>query len=300
MKKVLVIGGTRFFGKHLVFDLVKKGYEVSIATRGITQDPFEDKVNHIHFDRKDEVSIISNLSKQHFDIIYDNLAYSSNDIEILLSHVSCDKYVVVSSLSVYDSFEGVLKEKDFDPYYYPYENIKSDPDKYAGGKRLMEASVVQRFPQVNAIIVRLPFVVGIDNYTKRLYKYIDCYVNKKALFIDNLDNKLGLIDSKEAGEFLSYLGDEQTFEGIINGASDGSISLNEILSLISYESKEEINRNIEALFMNSEAEEAPYNGAGSYEVDISVAKAIGYSFTSTVEWMKPLVDAYVEEAKVNK
>ncbi len=38
VKRVLVLGGTRFFGKHLVAALLQAGYDVTIATRGITED----------------------------------------------------------------------------------------------------------------------------------------------------------------------------------------------------------------------------------------------------------------------
>lgn len=37
LKKVLVLGGTRFFGKHLVETLLQDGHDVTIATRGITE-----------------------------------------------------------------------------------------------------------------------------------------------------------------------------------------------------------------------------------------------------------------------
>ena len=40
--KILVLGGTRFFGIHMVNDLIEKGHEVTLATRGITPDYFED------------------------------------------------------------------------------------------------------------------------------------------------------------------------------------------------------------------------------------------------------------------
>jgi len=40
--KILVLGGTRFFGIHMVNDLIEKGHEVTIATRGITPDYFGD------------------------------------------------------------------------------------------------------------------------------------------------------------------------------------------------------------------------------------------------------------------
>lgn len=42
--KILVIGGTKFFGIHMVNELLEKGHEVTIATRGLSSDEFGDKV----------------------------------------------------------------------------------------------------------------------------------------------------------------------------------------------------------------------------------------------------------------
>lgn len=47
--KVLVLGGTRFFGIHMVKDLINKGYDITIATRGKTMDEFGDAVSRIIF-----------------------------------------------------------------------------------------------------------------------------------------------------------------------------------------------------------------------------------------------------------
>ena len=108
--KVLVLGGTRFFGIHLVDELLKSNCDVTIATRGLTSDTFENKIKRIILDRHDELSIINNLSDKYFDVIYDNLAYCSNDIEILLPHIHCGKYIVTSSTSVYNPLKGDVKE----------------------------------------------------------------------------------------------------------------------------------------------------------------------------------------------
>lgn len=51
MKRVLVLGGTRFFGKKLVELLFNSGYEVTILTRGNLENPFGNKVQHIVADR---------------------------------------------------------------------------------------------------------------------------------------------------------------------------------------------------------------------------------------------------------
>ncbi len=48
---MLVLGGTRFTGKHLVNDLLKKNHRVTIATRGIAKDDFGNRVERIVTDR---------------------------------------------------------------------------------------------------------------------------------------------------------------------------------------------------------------------------------------------------------
>ena len=47
--KILVIGGTRFFGIHMVKELLDRGHDITIATRGLTPDNFGDKVKRIVF-----------------------------------------------------------------------------------------------------------------------------------------------------------------------------------------------------------------------------------------------------------
>lgn len=41
---ILVIGGTRFFGIHMVNELLTAGYDVTIATRGKASDSFGDQL----------------------------------------------------------------------------------------------------------------------------------------------------------------------------------------------------------------------------------------------------------------
>ena len=47
--KILVIGGTRYFGIHMVNKLLEQGHAVTIATRGKTPDSYGDKVERITF-----------------------------------------------------------------------------------------------------------------------------------------------------------------------------------------------------------------------------------------------------------
>lgn len=57
MKSALVLGGTRFFGKNLVQTLLEKGVDVTIATRGQSQNPFGAHVKQLYADRYDRLSL---------------------------------------------------------------------------------------------------------------------------------------------------------------------------------------------------------------------------------------------------
>ena len=78
--KILVIGGTRYFGIHMVNKLLEQGHEVTIATRGKTPDSYGDKVERITIQRTNEESMREALQGKHFDVVIDKIAYCSNDI----------------------------------------------------------------------------------------------------------------------------------------------------------------------------------------------------------------------------
>ena len=80
--KLLVLGGTRFLGIHMVNSLLKKGHNVTIATRGKTKDIFGQKVERVIIERTSPDSLKEVLSKRYFDVVCDNLAYCSNDVKL--------------------------------------------------------------------------------------------------------------------------------------------------------------------------------------------------------------------------
>ena len=49
--KVLVIGGTRFIGTHLVYQLIEMGHEVTVFNRGQIATELPEEANWIKGDR---------------------------------------------------------------------------------------------------------------------------------------------------------------------------------------------------------------------------------------------------------
>lgn len=283
---ILVVGGTRFMGKHLVNELLIKSHNVTIATRGMSQDSFSNNINRIKMDRLSEQSIKDNLCGKHYDVVYDSLAYCSNDIKILLNNISCKKYIIISTTAVYDKHIDTI-ETDFNPLTktliwcsrgdFPYDEIK----------RQAECALFQKYSNIPSVAVRFPFVIGVDDYTKRLYFYVDHIINKKPMFIDNFDRQMGFIRSDEAGKFLAFFADNK-FTGAINGSSKDTISIKDIAKYVKTKTGCEVK-------LAADGEKAPYNGEPEYSINTDKANSLGYKFTPSKEWIYNLIDEYIKE-----
>ena len=287
---ILVIGGTRFFGIHMVKELLAMGHDVTIATRGNAIDPFAERVKRIQIDRTNIESMRKAFAGWHFDVVFDNIAYASNDIKNAMETLDFDKYIYMSTTAVYEPKHMNTKEEDFDPLYkklgwcgrfdYPYDETK----------RQAECALCQEYADKNWIAVRYPFVIGEDDYTKRLKFYIEHTMREIPMHIDNVDAQMGFIRSDEAGKFLAFLADKE-FKGAVNGSNAGTISLREILDYV-----EKITG--KKAVLDDNGEDAPYNGEPAYSINTEKAQQLGFAFSELNDWIYDLVEHYIREVKV--
>lgn len=285
--KILVIGGTKFFGIHMVNALLSKGHDVTIATRGKAADPFGDKVRRIFLERTEEESVQRALQGTHYDVVIDKIAYCSNDIKYVMDVVDCDTYIYMSSTAIYDPKHMQTVEEDFDGMGGELIWCDRKDFSYEKVKRQAEYTLWQQYPDRKWIAIRYPFVIGEDDYTKRLLFYVEHTMKSIPMNIDNVDCKMGFIRSEEAGEFMAFLVDTDV-DGAFNGASDGTISLREIIEYV------ERKTGLKAV-MDETGEDAPYNGEPEYSICTDKAKALGYEFSQLKDWIYELLDYYIQE-----
>lgn len=285
--KILVIGGTKFFGIHMVNALLSKGHDVTIATRGKAADPFGDKVRRIFLERTEEESVQRALQGTHYDVVIDKIAYCSNDIKYVMDVVDCDTYIYMSSTAIYDPKHMQTVEEDFDGMGGELIWCDRKDFSYEKVKRQAEYTLWQQYPDRKWIAIRYPFVIGEDDYTKRLLFYVEHTMKSIPMHIDNVDCKMGFIRSEEAGEFMAFLVDKDV-DGAFNGASDGTISLREIIEYV------ERKTGLKAV-MDETGEDAPYNGEPEYSICTDKAKALGYEFSQLKDWIYELLDYYIQE-----
>lgn len=285
--EVLVLGGTRFFGIHLVYELLEKGHQVTIATRGRTKDKFGDSVKRITVERTNSNSLLNAFEGKYYDVVCDNLAYCSNDVKNILDNVKCKRYIMVSSTAVYNKHFDT-KEDEFDPFIKRLKWCSREDFFYDEIKRQAECALVQKYSSQNSVIVRYPFVIGEDDYTKRLYFYVEHIVKKVPMFVDNAEKQLGFIRSDEAGKLLAFLV-EKEFHGAINGSSYETIAINEIITYV------ENKTGVKATYSLG-GEIAPYNGVDDYSINTELATRLGFGFSTLNDWIYDLLDKYIKIA----
>lgn len=291
--KILVLGGTRFFGIPMVQSLLEHQHEITLATRGRTPDPFGDKVSRLQLNRQDEKSIETALAGKAYDVVIDKTSYCSNDVKRLLTHLECNKYLQMSSASVYENLREDTPEEDFVPEKYSLKWMERDVNDYAEGKRQAECACFQNYAIPQAITVRFPVVMGRNDYTGRLRFYIEHVLNEKPMKIDDLDSKISFIEENEAGRFLTYLAEiSNDIKGPINGCSDKSVQISKILHFIE-------DKTGKKAIISETGDEAPYNGYSDYStLSTQKAKKIGFEFRDCNDWLYDLLTFELQKNKM--
>lgn len=284
--KILVLGGTRFFGIPMVRELIRLGHEVTIATRQRTEDHFGDSVKRIQVERTDACEMKRVFRRKEFDVVYDKIAYCSNDIKGALEAISCKKYIYMSSTSVYEPKRPDTKEEDFDADHKELVWCDRTDFPYAEIKRQGECALWQQYSNKNWIAVRYPFVIGKDDYTERLKFYVEHVKKSLPMQIDNPDVQMGFIGSEEAGKFMAFLA-EKDFQGAINGSSHGTISLREIMEYVEKKTGKKA-------IIDTVGDIAPYNGEPEYSINTEKAEKLGFQFSNLKDWIYELLDYYIE------
>lgn len=167
--RILVVGGTRFIGRHVVEQSLERGHEVTIFHRGRTgRDLFRD-TPHVEHRTGDRDADLEALSEGEWDATVDTCAYLPEQVHRLADALEGrgGRYLFVSSVSAYRTpvraeftEEAPLAELD-DP-----STREVTDATYGGLKALCERASTDRFGP-STLLVRPTYVVGPDDYTWR-------------------------------------------------------------------------------------------------------------------------------------
>jgi Nucleoside-diphosphate-sugar epimerases len=178
MSRALVIGGTRFIGRHLVTELLDGGYEVTLLNRGNHDNPFADHpgVEQFRGDRTSGATLDEASETVEPSLVVDCVAYYPGEVRMATRAFSnVDAYVYISSGSAYGpdhipkregetALEPCSDEQAVDDSHATY-----GPRKAEGDRAVFEAAEAG----VRAMSVRPTIVYGQHDYTGRFNYWVD-------------------------------------------------------------------------------------------------------------------------------
>jgi nucleoside-diphosphate-sugar epimerase len=286
--KCIVFGGTRFFGKKLVKNLVDSGHDVAIVTRGLTSDEFGSRIRRITADRSSKESLKSQLGSEKWDVAFDQIGYSPDDALTLVNILDgrVGRLIFTSSQSVYDRGQKI-SESAFDPMLKLIKMGNRNSFSYQEGKRLAEAVYHQKatFPVTS---IRFPIVLGLDDYTRRLHFHIERIQRGDPIYFPSLASRISLIEASDAAKFLEWTA-TANLPGPINACSPDFLKLSDLVSLI----ETKLVKSLIAGEKSIEACHSPFGIEGDWYMDISRVQSHGFHFQKISDWIPALVNEIV-------
>ncbi|MGZ4319339.1 MAG: NAD-dependent epimerase/dehydratase family protein [Gaiellaceae bacterium] len=162
--RLLLLGGTKFLGKHIAASALASGHEVTLFTRGETNPGLFPDAEHLRGDRDGNLAAIEG---REWDAVVDTSGYVPRIVgaSARLLAGAVERYVFISSVSVYADFAEPRDESS------PVAVLEEPTEEFRGPaygalKALCEAEVERALPG-RALLVRPGLIVGPDDPTDR-------------------------------------------------------------------------------------------------------------------------------------
>jgi 2'-hydroxyisoflavone reductase len=163
--KLLVLGGTRFLGRHLVQQALGQGHHVTLLHRGVSGPDLFPDAQHLIADRNADLSV---LHGGQWDVAIDTNAYVPRHVRSVAAALAgrVGVYQLVSSISVYASFD-VGPTEESARATLPDPSVETvTGDSYGGLKALCEDAAHMGFAN-RCLIARPGLIVGPFDPTGR-------------------------------------------------------------------------------------------------------------------------------------
>ncbi|MFJ4869588.1 NAD-dependent epimerase/dehydratase family protein [Streptomyces sp. NPDC088757] len=303
---VLVIGGSRYFGKRVIVLLRESGHRVTVLNRG-SSGTLSGGIEHLVADRDDEAALGSVLADRSFDVVLDQVCYTPRQAEVARRVFAgrVRRYVMTSTVEVYGDEDSPvpLPETALDLASVavdtgaPWDDPEYRDAHYGEGKRQAEAVFAAGAPFAWASVRVAHVLGGDDDFTGRLDHYVRRVRDGEPIAVPAVNRPATYVYVEEIAAFLAWAV-EADFTGPVNAHSHGPLHTADLCA--------EIERQVggRTVFREAEAGEggtrevSPFSFARSYGMDNSRATELGYSFTHTSEWLPRAVSEAVRAAGV--
>jgi 2'-hydroxyisoflavone reductase len=201
--QILIIGGTRFLGRHIAERALSQGHRVTIFHRGRSMPEGLPGATSIVGDRASDIRSVAGS----YDAIVDTCGFLPRNVAASCAHLrdvtGAATYAFISSVSAYrDGFPADADEST--PLWDTgdYDATEVTPDTYGPLKALCERAVLDRFGS-RALIVRPGLIVGPYDASDRFTYWVRRVGNGGTVLAPGLPNRrVQIVDARDIADWL--------------------------------------------------------------------------------------------------
>jgi 2'-hydroxyisoflavone reductase len=219
--KLLILGGTRFLGRHILEAAQARGHEVTLFHRGSSLPEDLPPVERLIGDREQNLSA---LAGRQWDAVIDTSGYVPSVVgaSAQLLRDAAPHYTFISTISVYADHATPNADESYALSTMPAEQValvnsaaQVNGENYGALKALCEAEVAAAFPGA-ACIVRAGLIVGPHDPTDRFTYWVRRTARGGAMLVpDTLESPWQLVDARDLAAWTLSMS-EQRADGLFN------------------------------------------------------------------------------------
>jgi 2'-hydroxyisoflavone reductase len=227
--RLLILGGTRFLGRHLVEAALARGHSLTLFNRGQSNPDLFPALETVIGDRERDLAL---LSARRWDTVIDTCGYFPRPVRLSAEALSdaATAYVFISSISVYADFSKVgIDEGDLVGKLEDESLEEITGESYGPLKVLCEQTAQVIFPE-RALIIRPGLIVGPYDPTDRFtYWPVRVARGGEVLAPEKPAAPVQIIDGRDLAAFIIRL-IEHRATGIYNATGPaGGLTMGALL-----------------------------------------------------------------------
>jgi 2'-hydroxyisoflavone reductase len=167
---LLILGGTRFVGRHFTAAALAAGHRVTLFHRGISNPGLFPAAETLHGDR-DRDGDLAALAGRRWDAVVDCCGYRPEQVRASAQRLvaAVELYAFISTISVYADFSTGPDEES--PLRAPPDPAAADGDSYGVLKAQCEREIEQAMPG-RVLHVRPGLLIGPHDRTRRFSHWV--------------------------------------------------------------------------------------------------------------------------------
>jgi len=220
---ILILGGSRFTGPHIVDFAQQRGHHVTLFNRGKSEPWRPIDAPTLQGDRRDgDLSALA--GDVHWDVVIDMCGFIPREIGRVFDVLGdrFNHYLFVSSLAVYADFSHAGMAEDAPLAVLDDPTLEEvTPASYGPLKVACEELILRRHAARSAIL-RAGLIVGPGDHTDR-FTYWPARVDRcgTVLAPGTPDDPLQVIDARDLARWMIHLAETQT-SGVFNAVASPS------------------------------------------------------------------------------